>query len=98
MTNIIPVPVPVSSELEKSISSFSPSIANFLTEVGLPTENILSSVDERKKVIFALAEALSILPIEEREKATYLTKFTVAIAVGLFDGALNRPLAKVSLG
>lgn len=89
MTSIIPIPVPISSELEKSISSFSPSIANFLTEVGLPTENILSSVDERKKVIFALAEALSILPIEEREKATYLTKFTVAIAVGLFDGALN---------
>lgn len=27
--------------------------------------------------------------MEERQRAYYLTKFTVAIAVGLFDGALN---------
>ena len=76
-------------ELERSISSFSPMMAGFLQQIGLPTENILSPVDERKKVIFALEEALSVLPTQEREKAFYLTKFTVAVSVGLFDGALN---------
>lgn len=83
------IPLPASNDLEKSISSFSPSMANFLREVGLPTEDIFSPVEERRKVISALADALAILPIEGREKAVYLTKFTVAVAVGLFDGALN---------
>lgn len=83
------VPVPVSNELEKSISSFGQPLANFLSQVGLPTENVLSPMDERRNVIISLEEALSILPIDERARAYYLTKFTVAISVGLFDGALN---------
>lgn len=84
---IVPAPSPV--ELEKSISSFSQPLARFLQEVGLPTENVLSPIEERKRVIYSLEDALSELPIEEKEKAHYLTKFTVAISVGLFDGALN---------
>ena len=84
------VPVTGSTALGTSISSFHPQIANFLADVGLPTESILSPVEERRKVIDALANALSILPLEERVKATYLSKFTVAIAVGLFDGAIVR--------
>ena len=83
------IPVERSSKLEKSISSFSPAVAGFLRDVGLPTENILSPVEERRKVINELKNALEVLPMEERQKAYYLTKFTVAVAVGLFDGALN---------
>jgi hypothetical protein len=60
-----------------------------LRNIGLPTENILSPVEERKKVIDQLESVLGILPVEDRQKAYYLTKFTVAVAVGLFDGALN---------
>ena len=76
-------------DLEKSINGFSTPLSNYLNKLGLPTENILYSVDERKKVLNSLESALSLLPFEEREKAYYLTKFTVAIAVGLFDSALN---------
>lgn len=86
-TDIVPY-VP-SKELEKSISSFSKPLAIFLDEVGLPTENVLSSIEERRKIITQLNEVLGIIPIDERKQAHYLTKFTVAIAVGLFDGALN---------
>ena len=86
-TNAIAVFGP--EELERSIAGFNPSMASFLQQIGLPTENILSPVDERKKVIFALEDALGSLPMEERERAYYLTKFTVAVSVGLFDGALN---------
>ncbi len=103
------IPIEKSRELEKSISSFSPAVADFLRDVGLPTENILSPVEERRKVINELKNALEILPMEERQRAYYLTKFTVAIAVGLFDGALNylwdetisslrRLVSKVDLG
>lgn len=83
------IPVARSKDLETSISSFNPAMASFLKDLGLPTEKILSPIEERRRVVGALEDALSILPLEDREKAYYLTKFTVAVAVGLFDGALN---------
>lgn len=75
--------------IDTSIQAFNQPLANLLTHIGLPTENILTSVEERRKVIFALESTLDLLPHEERYKAVYLSKFTVAISVGLFDGALN---------
>ncbi|WP_144876123.1 hypothetical protein, partial [Hyella patelloides] len=78
-----------SSQIETSIAAFSKPIADLLTHIGLPTENILSPIAERETVIFSLEKTLRILPIEEKRKAEYLSKFTVSITVGLFDGALN---------
>lgn len=75
--------------IETSIAAFNEPLANLLAHIGLPTENILSPIEERRKIIFALESTIEILPIEDREKATYLSKFTVAVSVGLFDGALN---------
>jgi hypothetical protein len=75
-------------QLETSISAFNQPLANLLTHVGLPTENILSPIEERRKVIYALESTIEILTLEEREKSIYLSKFTVAVSVGLFDGAL----------
>ena len=36
-----------------------------------------------------MESCIEILPFEERQKSVYLSKFTVAVSVGLFDGALN---------
>jgi hypothetical protein len=77
------------SQIETSIGAFSQPLAELLQHIGLPTENILSPIQERRKVIYALESTLEILPIEDRAKADYLSKFTVAITVGLFDGALT---------
>lgn len=76
-------------KIETSIAAFNVPLANLLSHIGLPTENILSPIEERRKIIVALESTIEILPLEEREKATYLSKFTVAVSVGLFDGALN---------
>ncbi|WP_156114174.1 hypothetical protein [Myxosarcina sp. GI1] len=76
-------------QIETSIAAFSQPLANLLAHIDLPTENILSPIEERRKVIYSLKSTLEILPIEDRQKAEYLSKFTVAITVGLFDGALN---------
>lgn len=84
--SLIPIRQP---SLEGSISNFDQPLAHFLEELGLPTENVLYPLAERKIIVNALQDALSILPIDERTKSHYLTKFTVAIAVGLFDGAIN---------
>lgn len=83
------VPAEKTLELEKSIDGFNQPMALYLKEIGLPTEDVLYPVSERKSIISALADAINILPIDQRQKAHYLTKFTVAVAVGLFDGALN---------
>lgn len=83
------VPIDNSLQLSKSIDSFNYPLAQYLGALGLPVDNVLYSISERKKVIDSLEKALDILPIDERTRAFYLTKFTVAVSVGLFDGALN---------
>lgn len=83
------LPVPTSDNLETSINTFNQPLAAFIDHIGLPTENILAPIDERTKVLSGIQSALNVLPIPERKKSHYLSKFTVAIAVGLFDGALN---------
>ena len=79
------VPARVSpTTLEKSIAGLSQPVADYLSDLSLPTEDVLAPVEERRKVVHGLADALGILPLEAREKAYYLSKFTVAVAVGAF--------------
>lgn len=75
--------------IDTSVATLNQPLADMLNYIGLPTEDVLVPIEERRKVIFALESTLDILPIPERAKAMYLSKFTVAITVGLFDGALN---------
>ncbi len=78
-----------SQELSQPIDNLHKQLEGYLTHIGLPVENVVVPIAERKRVIFSLEEALSIIPAEDRIKSLYLSKFTVAISVGLFDGALN---------
>jgi len=75
--------------IDTSVAALNQPLAEMLDYIGLPTENVLVPIEERRKVIYSLQSTLEILPLEEREKAYYLSKFTVAVTVGLFDGALN---------
>src|SRR5438445_3356157 len=77
------------SDLTTSIESFRHPLGQYLTSLNLPVQNVLASVTERKKVIESLASAIEAIPYGDRQKAHYLTKFTVAVSMGLFDGALN---------
>lgn len=79
----------VPNSIENSIEAIHAPLAQFLQHCHLPTENILASIEERTTVIQAFERVISILPIPEREKATYISKFAISIAVGLFDGALS---------
>ena len=89
-TEIILIPQDSSpAQIETSIAAFNEPLSNLLNHIGLPTENILSPIDERRKVIYSLESCIEILTLEERQKSIYLSKFTVAVSVGLFDGALN---------
>src|SRR5215469_5819546 len=77
------------TELETSIQGFSAPLAGYLSSLGLPIEDVLVEFGERRFVLQALQQTLEILPYEQREKAYYLSKFSVSIMVGLFDAALN---------
>ena len=78
-----------SLELSQPIDNLHKQLEGYLSHVGLPIDNVVVPIAERKKVISALEESLMIIPVEDRIKSHYLSKFTVAISVGLFDGALN---------
>jgi hypothetical protein len=89
---IVPAPtqsIVVTHDLETSIQGFNAPLAGFLNELGLPTERVLAEFAERRFVLHSLQQTLSVLSYDERARAYYLSKFSVAIAVGLFDAALN---------
>lgn len=79
----------VPNTIENSIEAINAPLAQFLTHCHLPTDNILAPIEERTTVIQSFERVISTLPLLEREKATYISKFAISIAVGLFDGALS---------
>jgi hypothetical protein len=74
-----------STELAASTTVF----AGYLRTLGLPTDNIIATTDEREIVATNLPAFLASLSPEEKRDARYLAKFVGATAVGLFDAALN---------
>ncbi len=88
-TKIVIIPPDYSpAKIETSIFNLNQPLAELLIQIGLPTEDVLTPIDERRKVIHGLESTLEILPYDEKQKAVYLSKFTISIVVGLFDGAL----------
>ena len=75
--------------LVSPIGELSTQLESYLVDIGLPTIDVVAPIAERKKVITQLSDVLGILPYSDRGKAHYLSRFTIAIAAGLFDGALN---------
>jgi hypothetical protein len=86
---IIPLSGVTSKDIESNIATLNAPIANFLSHYGLPTENILSPLDERRKVITSLGDIIEVIPINKRMKSEYLSKFTISVSMGMFDGALT---------
>lgn len=76
-------------EIDKSIESISKPLSEYLEYCELPTENVLAPIEERRKILSALKQVIEIIPVSERKKSFYLTKFTISVTTGLFDGALN---------
>ena len=60
-----------------------------LKEWGLPSENIIASADERIRLVENLPSLMSTIPAEQRQNATYLSRFVAGALIGLFDASLN---------
>ena len=60
-----------------------------LNEWGLPSENIIASIDERQNIMSMLPGVIMSIPEEQKRGATYLSRFVAGAAIGLFDASLN---------
>lgn len=79
----------IKEDLEVSISDFNDPFTQYLTNLGLPVEGVLSPIEERKTVINSIESEIRKIPEENRHIAVYLTRFLSSVAAGLFDGAVT---------
>ena len=61
----------------------------YLTSLGLPTDNVIAPSIERVRIIQNQTDFIASLNNEIKKEARYLSKFAAATAIGLFDAALN---------
>lgn len=73
----------------KQLAADTATFTGYLQQFGLPTDNIIATMEERLVIAQNLSQFLSALPEEEKKDARYLSKFVGATAIGLFDAALN---------
>ena len=78
-----------SNQIDASVVQYEKGLKLYLSELGLPQENVLVSTDERKKVILNLPSVIEQLAGEKKLESVYLSKFVAAVGAGLFDAALN---------
>ena len=57
-----------STELSQPIDDLHKQLEGYLSHVGLPIDNVVVPIAERKKVIAALEDSLSIIPVDDRIK------------------------------
>lgn len=73
----------------ENIDSTNTLYLSLLSNLGLPTKNILAPVTERKAAFINLPYVIEKIPEKELGGADYFSKFFVAVGNGLFDAALN---------
>lgn len=67
----------------------SSNFESYLTELGLPSSNILAPVHEKEQMALNIPSVILRIPESQRKHATYLSKFVSSVAIGRYDSALN---------
>ena len=75
--------------IETIINSSNNIYLSVLQKIGLPTEDVLVSLDERNTAVNNIPNVIKKMDKELIKESYYLSKFFVAISTGLFDAALN---------
>lgn len=82
-----------SSELKplqpRELTAETNKFTGYLAQLGLPTDNVIATTEERDLVATNLPAFIQTLSADELRDARYLSKFVGATAIGLFDAALN---------
>jgi len=78
-----------SNQINASVVQYENNLKQYLAKLGLPQQNVLVSISERKKVILNLPSVIEQLTDDRKLESVYLSKFVAAVGAGLFDAALN---------
>ena len=77
------------TEIAVALEAFSTNLISYLSQKGLPKDNVLVPVDDRRPVLQNMPTVLNNLTDDQKSAAVYISKFTAACVMGLFDAALN---------
>ena len=77
------------SALAAQMSEYEELMLDVIGQMGLPSAGVLVNVEERRRLLTNLEDALTGLDTAGRGRALYLSKFVMAVGAGLFDAALN---------
>ena len=77
------------TQIVTTVDGFETGLTRYLEDLGLPADNVLVKVSERRKVLANIPAITEDLPDAQRDKSLYISKFVAACAAGLFDAALN---------
>ena len=77
------------NEVNTSLSTYETNLLSYVRSFGLPTDNILVPIGERKRIIKNIDDVITQLAPEDTSSAVYISKFLAASTSGLFDAALN---------
>lgn len=77
------------NDVSTGVGNFTSGLVSYLSELGLPTDQVLVPVTERQRVINNLPDVLASVADDKKSSSIYLSKFIAACAAGLFDAALN---------
>lgn len=75
--------------VEQGIVSQVTQFEKLLDTLGLPSQNVIASMDERQNIMNMLPNMIINMPEEQKRDARYLSKFVAGAAIGLFDASLN---------
>lgn len=75
--------------IQTQLGDFEAGLTWYLQQNSLPSENILTPIDERQVTLVNLDRVIARIDGSQRLNSIYLSKFVAAVATGLFDAALN---------
>ncbi|WP_146077409.1 hypothetical protein [Rathayibacter rathayi] len=71
------------------LERFEQLILDQLAAAGLPNDSVFVSVNERRRMLGNVGDAIERLSFDQRSGSRYISKMVAAAAAGLFDAALN---------
>lgn len=72
-----------------AVDRFSEGVHQYLDHLGLPSEGVLVTAEERFRVFQSLPDLVDLIDSSQRQESMYVSKFIAACGAGLFDAALN---------
>lgn len=73
----------------KSLENRVTNFENLLDSMGLPSVNVIASVEERENIMHMLPDLMAKISVEKKRDATYLSRFVAGSIIGLFDASVN---------